>query len=353
MNDNLRLLAQAGEETTSGYESSQETDNTTTGTTDDITDQTVMRNKPKLIISSYDIEPDMVEAGSDFDLSITFYNTNNVNGVYNLKITLDQNLQSQPQDGGGENSSLVSDGSVFTPIGSSNTFYSAAVYAWDTTTKNIRINVLPNAKAGSYVMGVTMEYEDYLGNQYTSTESIGIPVVQKAEVTSGEINMDEPMLGEPTSVSMNIYNTGKDNLTTFMMKVEGKGFTVDDDTRFIGNFASGASDNFSFNITPESEGKINGKIIISYEDSTGKVHTEEKKFTKEVVGSASNEAVDENGNPINPETGELIEKEQNSSSILTNPISWGLVIALIVVIVIVINKKRKKKKSEDLTIDED
>lgn len=321
-------------------------------------ESTQIINKPKLIVSGYDLSPNMVEAGNDFDLSITLYNTNNKNTIYNLKVTLDQNLKSQPQSSGNDNAALVSDGSIFTPIGSSNTFYTAAIYPWNYTTKNIRMNVLPNAKAGSYVMGVTLEYEDYLGNQYTTTESIGIPVVQKAQVTTGDVNIDELMVGTPSSVSMNIYNTGKDNLSTFIMKVEGEGFTVDEDTKFIGNFASGAQDNFSFNITAQEEKTVSGKIIIAYEDSTGKGHVEEKTFTKEVVSMGNDQMFDENGNPImtDPNTGEIIGQDNMNgpSSFVTSPIFWGLGLLIIAIIIgVILKKRRNKKKEEELTIDED
>lgn len=349
------LMAMAGEQTgnISGGDLTGVTDDSIGG---EISGQ--MKNQPKLIISSYSLKPKMVEAGTNFDLAITLYNTNNQNTIYNLKVSLDQNLQSQPNGDGGENNALVSDGSVFSPVDSSNTFYTSAIYPWNYVTKNIRMNVLPNAKAGSYVMGVTLEYEDYLGNQYRTTESIGIPVVQKAQITSGDINIDEGIaVGMPTSVSMNLYNTGKDNLSTLMMKVVGEGFTVDEDTHFVGNFASGATENYSFTITPTEEGDINGKVIITYEDSTGKEHTEERKFEKEVEADQGGQALDENGNPIelDPNTGEPIMEEPvgGPMSVLSSPFPWIGLVALILLIIFIVKRKKKKKNEEELTIDED
>lgn len=351
MNDKELLAEMSGDDMMSqgdgGYEGGME---------DEAPSQ--MKNQPKLIISSYSLKPKMVEAGNDFDLGLTLYNTNNTNTIYNLKVSIDQNLQSQPGGPSGDNNALVSDGSVFSPVNSSNTFYTAAIYPWNYVTKNIKMNVLPNAKAGSYVLGVTLEYEDYLGNQYRTTESIGIPVVQKAQITSGEINIDEGLgVGMPTSVSMNVYNTGKDNLSTFMMKVVGDGFTVDEDTHFIGNFASGATENYSFTITPTEEGEINGKVIMTYEDSTGKEHKEEKKFSKEVEADQTGEAFDEDGNPISvdPNTGEPITEEpaDGSMGFLTSPFTWIGLVAIIVIIIVVVKRKKKKKNEEELTIDED
>lgn len=312
--------------------------------------QQAIRNQPKLIISDYDLSPSMVEAGNDFNLSFTLYNTNSENAIYNLKVTIDQTLAAAPQTSGQNNSNLTSDGSVFTPIGRSNTFYVASLYPWEWTTKYIDMNVLPNANPGSYVVNLTMEYEDYWGNQYKTQESIGIPVTQQASVNFGKVKMDDISMGVPNSVSVNLYNTGKDNLNTVMCRVKGDGFSVDEDERFIGNFNAGSQETFSFNLTPEKEGKIKGKIEITYKDSTGKEHTDVKDFEKEVSQNFDQEGM------IDPETGEMIGEDpvDNSPSLVTSPFLWIGLLVLVALIIALIRKKRKSKKDEELIIsDED
>lgn len=312
--------------------------------------QQAIRNQPKLIISDYDLSPSMVEAGNDFNLSFTLYNTNSENAIYNLKVTIDQTLAAAPQTSGQNNANLTSDGSVFTPIGRSNTFYVASLYPWEWTTKYIDMNVLPNANPGSYVINLTMEYEDYWGNQYKTQESIGIPVTQQASVNFGKVKMDELIVGSPNSVSVNLYNTGKDNLNTVMCRVKGDGFSVDEDERFIGNFDAGSQETFSFNLTPEKEGKIKGKIEITYKDSTGKEHTDVKDFEKEVSQNFDQEGM------IDPQTGEMIGEApvDNSPSLMTSPFLWIGLLVLVALIIALIRKKRKSKKDEELIIsDED
>lgn len=307
-------------------------------------------NQPKLIISDYDLSPSMVEAGKDFNLSFTLYNTNSENAIYNLKVTIDQTLAAAPQTSGQNNANLTSDGSVFTPIGRSNTFYVASLYPWEWTTKYIDMNVLPNANPGSYVVNLTMEYEDYWGNQYKSQESIGIPVTQEASVNFGKVKMDDISMGVPNSVSVNLYNTGKDNLNTVMCRVKGDGFSVDEDERFIGNFNAGSQETFSFNLTPEKEGKIKGKIEITYKDSTGKEHIDVKDFEKEVSQNFDQEGM------IDPQTGEMIGEApvDNSPSLMASPFLWIGLLVLVALIIILVKKKRKAKKDEELIIsDED
>lgn len=337
------------------------TNNNKTNEIQDTTDQTPtvqMKNQPKLIISNYSIAPQTVEAGNDFTLSFTLYNTNAKNTIYNLKVSIDQQLQSQPQ-ASGDNNALVSDGSVFTPMNRSNSFYVAALYPWNTATRTINMGVNPNAAAGNYVIGLTLEYEDYWGNQYQTKESIGIPVVQRANVTIGDVKHEELMVGQQTAVSVKIYNTGKDNLNTFMCDVIGKGFTIDNDRRFIGNFKTGSTEEFSFNITPDREGEVEGKILITYEDSAGNVHTQTQDFTAEAMNMDMGGS--EEGMVQDPNTGEMIPADQanppegatNGGSIFASPFFWVGIIAIIALVGALIYKKRKNKKTEELILEDE
>ncbi len=310
-----------------------------------------VKNQPKIMISSYQLSPKIAEAGKTFDLSFSLYNTNNKNAIYNLKATIEQNLGAQPQNTG-ENNAMVSDGSVFSPVNQSNSFYVAALYPWNTANKNITMSVLPNAVAGNYVINLSIEYEDADGNQYKTTEAIGIPVVQRAGVTMGEVKSDELMVGNPTEMSVSIYNTGKDNLNTFMCDVIGKGIKIDNDQKFIGNFNTGTQETFSFTATPTREGEIEGQIMLSYEDSTGKVHTQIKDFTKEVSpGMAEDMEAGMNG-----EMGEEMSMDSldmGGGSAFSSPFLWIGLIVIIILAGVLYKKKKNKKEDEELLIDDE
>ena len=167
---------------------------------------------------------------------------------------------------------------------------------------------------------------------------------------------EELSVGNQTQVSVNIYNTGKDNLNTFMCDVIGKGFSIDNDRKFIGNFNSGTTETFTFNITPEREGEVEGKIMLSYEDSAGNMHTTTKDFSADASNMG---AEDVDGQMTeDPETGEMIPvdngMDQNSgSSLLKSPfLSMGLIIILIL-IGLLLRKRKKNKKNEELIIDDE
>lgn len=312
---------------------------------------TNVKNQPKIMVSYYQLNPQIAQAGKNFDLSFGLYNTNSKNAIYNLKATIEQNLGAQPQNSGGNNA-MVSDGSVFSPVNQSNSFYVAALYPWNTANKHITMNVLPNAVAGNYVINLSIEYEDADGNQYKTTEAIGIPVVQRAGVTMSEVKTDELMVGNPTEMSINIYNTGKDNLNTFMCDVIGKGIKIENDRKFIGNFNTGTQETFSFTATPTRTGEIEGQIMVSYEDSTGKVHTQTKDFKKEVMeGMPEDMGADMNGEM----TGEMGTEDPNmgGGSVLTSPFVWVGLIVILILAAILYKKKKAKKEYEELLIDDE
>ncbi|MDY3986518.1 MAG: hypothetical protein SOY75_01075, partial [Peptoniphilaceae bacterium] len=249
------LLANTGEDNTSGDANTLNqtgTGNTGissgTGTTSTGTPGTgaSVANKPKLIISNYKLTPEMPKAGEEFTMNLTFYNTNSVKSVRNIKISLNGSEIGQTAEG------KSTSGSVFSPVNSSNTFYIKKIMPGKTNEKEIKLKTVPNAVAQNYTMNISFEYEDIEGNEFTATEVIGIPVVQTSEVllgearVGGEMGSENLQAGAPIPIDLDFYNTGKDTLTNFMVTIEGQGFRIEESPRyFVGNFAPGSSDHYS------------------------------------------------------------------------------------------------------------
>lgn len=293
-----------------------------------------VKNKPKLIIDNYSLQPKMVEAGKEFTLNMSFYNTNSTYSVRNIKISLNNET-----GGSGTNGENVG-GSVFIPVGSSNTFYINSIAPGKTASKSIKMSVVPNAQAQNYVITANFEYEDKNGNEFTANEIIGIPVVQQAKVSFGEVATNPGMAGEPATIDMDFFNTGKDTLSNFMVSVQGDGFSVDNGGNyFVGNFAPGASDHFSSTIIPTESGTIKGKLVITYEDSTGETHTEEKDFSMEAQEMDEGTMVPDD------------EMDQGASSMGALPFILGGLLLIAIIAGIIVKKKRdKKKKGSDLQL---
>lgn len=310
-----------------------------------------MKNKPKLIITKYSIDPKMAKAGQEFTLNMTFFNTNQDKSCRNIKILLSTDIPAPSTSGGaGSADSSNSALNIFTPVNSSNTFYISKIDAEQTAEKTITFAVGPTVQSKNYTLLVKFEYEDVDGNQLEANEVIGIPVVQEAKIEADEVKVpDGSTVGQPINLDYSVYNVGKDNLTNLMIEYVGP-MKADPARSFVGNFASGASSMFSTSLTPEQEGAIDGSIKISFEDSTGEKHIIEKPFTVQVMGMPEFDPSTMPGYDPNFNG----DPQANAQPFYMNPLVWaGAGALLLIIITTAILRRRKAKKLEkDLTIDE-
>lgn len=107
---------------------------------------------------------------------------------------------------------------------------------------------------------------------------MGINVFQEAKIQVGTVEFDQVIANEQSPFSVNFYNTGRSPIYNMMITVTGD-FAVIGDTYYIGNFQQGSTENFSTNIIPNEPGEVNGKLLITYEDSTGQTHDMTHDFT--------------------------------------------------------------------------
>ncbi|MDD2446400.1 MAG: hypothetical protein PHY91_01750 [Tissierellia bacterium] len=294
------------------------------------------QSTPKLIIDKYNFEPSLVEAGSNFTMNLSFFNTNSTKAVKNIKIflTSDERTDTDSNSAGG---------SVFTPVDSSNTFYIDSIPPKGRVEKKITMFTVPDAQAKTYTLTANFEYEDSSAEEYTATELIGVPVVQQSKLDIGEVNVfPEAYVGQSTPISLEFYNTGKVSLYNMMVKIEGD-FQTENGQYYVGNFESGNSEYFEGYVIPSDIGELTGEVVFSYEDSTGQNQEIRKEFALNVM-----EMMQEF-----PGEGEMPYDEfpeEGGSS--TPKIIGGILAAIAIVAGIIVFKKRKKKQLEALEIDE-
>lgn len=298
-------------------------------------------NKPKLIVSKYEFSKKPITAGEEFEMSLTFFNTNKTKKVTNIKIFLTSDAAQAPEGQG----TASSGGNVFTPVDSSNTFYIDEIAPKSYVTKSIKLAADATAAAKNYTMVANFEYEDTQGNEFTAKELIGIPVTQSSRLSSSSVHMDDAIFaGQPTSVGLDFYNTGKVTLYNLFVSFEGDLKTEGTGEYFVGNFQSGSQDSYEVTLTPDAPGTAKGKIVFTYEDAAGNPKREEKEIEMNV----------EEMQMPNPEDMGEMPQEIDERPFYLKPLFYIglplLLIALIVVIVVV--KKRKKKKADALKLDE-
>ncbi len=287
------------------------------------------KNLPKLILSDYSLSPETPKAGEEFELSMTFFNSNKDYTARNIKVTLtSESPDKEPGSFG-----------VFTPVGSSNTFYFDMIEEQESVEHTVRFRVSPSPPSKNYSLNVLLQYENYQGVQLEAKEVIGIPVVQTPRIMMDDPNVpSEITIDEGLNLSVGFYNTGRDDLKNVMIETTGN-FTADPTRYFVGDFASGNSDVFSTLLVAKEAGELSGVISISFEDSTGEEHRLEKTFLTEVL-PASEEA----------------PAEQTTLPLPINTIFLGALALLLILVIFFALRWRREKKArkirDELTIDE-
>ena len=296
-------------------------------------------SKPKLIVDKYSFVPGLVKAGENFEMNLSFFNTNSSKTVRNIKIFLTASEITDPN-------SPSAGGSVFTPVDSSNTFYIDSIAPKGKSEKRITMFTVPDALAKTYTLTAHFEYEDSQGNEFTATELIGVPVVQQSKLDTGEVGFfPEAYVGQSMPISMEFYNTGKVTLYNMMVKIEGD-FQTENAQYYVGNFNSGSSDYFEGYIIPSQPGELKGDVVFTYEDSTGQLQEVRKPFSLNVMEMM----------PMPEYPGEYPPfEEPKPEGFMAKYGKFVLPLGALVLVGggIVFSRKRKAKKSnEEMEIDE-
>lgn len=214
---------------------------------------------PKVMISSYKTNPSSIRAGDTINFTFTFTNTNNKKSIKNMKITVDSN-----------------DGAFMIAKGS-NTFYVEKMSPKASISKSIDLNVKQDLTSKSYPINISFDYEDNNGTNYTSNEVINLPVVEYSKLVINSVYVGEAYVGGNTSLSFDYINMGKATVSNLTASVEGDYESVQS-INYIGNLNAGTSDYYDIEVRPTKDGENHGTLILSFEDSSGKIIEVKKEF---------------------------------------------------------------------------
>ncbi len=287
---------------------------------------------PRIIVNRYTFQPETINAGKAFTLDLSFLNTNKEKSVENIKISLSS------KDG------------IFTPENSSNTFYIEAITPGQSADRSIVLYPKADAAPKSYPLDLLMVYEDSDGEQYEEAESLNIPVKQEQRLETSDLSLPpQAFAGQGIPVYVDFFNMGKSTLYNLMVKAEGD-FGGENNSYFAGNVEPGRSDYYEGMIVPQNPGKLDGKIVFSYEDEAGNEHKVEKEFTLN-VSDMQQQNMDPGQMERNMQGMMPPEMEQKSGPGILVIIGIALAVAAVaVVIIILVRKKRYSKKG--MTLDE-
>lgn len=311
-------------------------------------------SKPRIIISKYKTDSEVINAGQSFTLDFTLQNTSNTTAVTNVKVV----LGSEQASGSGQPASTSTN--VFFPSEGSNSFFIEKIPPKGTASESIKLTTSRDVEPGVYALNLEIEYDADGAAATPSTEKLSFPIAQEQRL---DIQNFMPaagaVSGTPMNVSFQYINKGKATIYNFSIGVEGD-FTLNEGGGYIGNLTSGYNDTADLMIMPTGEGECKGAILLKYEDSQGKEKEERKEFTVNVTSMETPTGGDmgggaqidpETGYPIDPATGLPIDPATGK------PVQKGGILPIIlwsaggVVVVgggvaafLIIRKKRKAKK---------
>ncbi len=277
---------------------------------------------PRLMVDTYDYGGGYVKAGDEFSLTIGLVNTAQKT-LSNIKVT-------------------VNGGETFVPVNSSNAFFIDDVASRAHYSKTLRLKANATAEQSTATVTVNMSYEDSDGNEYTAEDTISIPIVQDTRLEINDVASPwECYVGSQTSTSVEFYNMGKTTLNNLRVTATGNFDTMESNSYYVGNMASGSTDDFSFSFIPREVGPVEGTIIFTYEDASGTEH----EITKEFVFEAMEMPVwDETGMDEMP-----VEAEPK-----TSPTAVAAAVAVVAVAALIGFKAyRKKKLNQQLEMEDE
>lgn len=283
------------------------------GSNDDLT--------PRIIIDNYNFGGNYARAGQTFTLMLSLLNTSQSKAIKNLKV------------------SLNSEGGIFSPVGSSNSFYIADLPPQERMDKTLALKPKTGAENGTHSITATLDYQDEKGTKFTETEIISIPVAQLLQLTTSEVVIPDQVFAQsPTAISLDFYNTGRAVIRNLMITAKGD-FEIQNGDIFVGNLEAGKDDYYDVTIIPSKEGKFKGVIMLEYDDEIGEHYTIAKPFTLTALMPQEM-----------PPVTDMDQPQAENSKFKKWMIPAAGAVGLFVVLWLVI--RRVRKKQQEVTFDE-
>ena len=269
---------------------------------------------PRVMISDYKVKGGTVVSGESYELTITLQNES-TNTIKNMKVTLST-----------ENGELL-------PVEGAGTAYVKEIKGGKEQALDFAMQAAYGLEEKSYKLSVKLEYECG-GVGYTVDETLFIPVSlnQRVSVTDIYTAEDSYVIGDTGEISAKINNLGSGSLYNVTAKITGDNVAAADS--YVGNIEPGKSgtvDLLTKANTVSSETKNTNRILICYEDKSGKQYENEVELNEIRVAEVLYDDF------------EVVKESKDYSSVVSKVV-WGLVILVILAVIIVLLVKRRKKK---------
>ncbi len=222
---------------------------------------------PKLIVTGYSTEPEIIYAEDEFQLILNLRNTSYNSTIKNAGIVL-----------------TLEENSIMPAKGESDTKYINSLKPRGTTSCTFKLKALPTVLNPTSTIAVTMDYENEKVVKGTAAQGIVIPIKQKMEVSVEEpiIYDEDTVVGDPMAVSMAIVNKGRTKAFNLEIDIESEDILMFE-KYYGGDLIPAGKHSADFQIIGGKTGTLTGDFVITYEDVDGEVFEERKPFQVEIL----------------------------------------------------------------------
>ena len=302
-----------------------------------IEDPDKQTSNPRIIVTGYRTDPEVVYAGSVFKLSVSVKNTSKQTSVENVLFNLEATVEGKDAD---------ASYAAFLPTSGSSSVYTERIAPGQTYDMSIEMEAKSDLAQKPYVLTVTMKYDTEDQINLSDTAKVSVPIKQEAKLDTGsaEVLPESIAVGEQSNVMFSVFNTGK--TTLYNVKVTYESETVESGVTYLGNISPGATQNVDSMLTGIAPDTGQGivKAVVTYEDEAGNESRFEKDLNLSVYEMVFEEPIMDEM-PVEPEVPE--KKGLPIGGMI------GIAAAAIVVIaaaVIIVRKRKEKKRQEDLDL---
>lgn len=290
---------------------------------------------PKLIITGYETVPKKVMAGETFKITIHIQNTSKTTSVCNGKFLV-----------GNEAGSFV-------PTSGSSAVFVESIPAGQTGDIVMEMKAGAELAQKNYSLVVKGDFDDGKGNNFTSSDSLTVPVYQEVKFGITEVSMSPEVLGIDAEAALMFTINNKSTVGVYNVNVSPKSDAVSGEESYVGNIAGSSSAYATLNLTGVQDNSDTGTItvVISYEDAEGNVNTIEETVACLVSADAALGIEDDMN---------YYEDEGYEEDFGENPGISPWIIAIIVILVlgivigvVVFLLLRRKKRMAQLLEEED
>ncbi len=248
------------------------------------------RQRPQLLVTGYATDPEQLQPGVPFALTMNVSNEGEANARNVTLIVGGGSAGSGSADGTPEAGGVSGAGGSFTefaPIGSSNVSRLGNLRAGDGLDVTQQLIVNTTTKPGAYPVKVSFVYTDDTGVSFTDDQVITLLVFQQPQVEMNFYTAPPALFaGETGGLPLQLVNSGRTSVVFGNFSVSAENADLSNNAIFVGALEPGGFFPLDAMITPFEPGPLDLELSVTYTDDFNRPAVITDTLTVEVLEGA-------------------------------------------------------------------